>query len=179
MSRVGKMPIAIPQGVNIELGVDAVVVTGPKGRLQERRIPEIECIIENQFCVVQVKSQEKRARQLHGLYRQLINNMVVGVTQGFSKTLNLVGVGYRAEAKGKSVIFSLGYSTAFEYVPPEGITVQTPKQDVVIVEGISKQKVGQVSAEIRQLRKPEPYKGKGIKYSDELIRRKEGKSGKK
>ncbi len=179
MSRIGKIPIEIPNGVTIEVSDTMITVNGPKGTLQEKCVPEIRCEIDDKKCTIVPTNQEKRARQMYGLYRQLVYNMVIGVSQGFSKTLTLVGVGYRAESKGASVTFNVGYSTSFEYFVPEGISIQTPKQDTVIVEGISKQKVGQVSAEIRSLRKPEPYKGKGIKYSDEIIRRKEGKTGKK
>ena len=179
MSRIGKMPIEIPNGVTIKVSDNIITVQGSKGTLQEKSVPEISCEVDEQKCIIKPTSQGKRAMQMYGLYRQLVHNMVVGVSQGFNKTLTLVGVGYRAESKGKSVLFNIGYSAPFEYFVPEGISIQTPKQDTVIVEGISKQKVGQVSAEIRSLRKPEPYKGKGIKYSDEIIRRKEGKTGKK
>ncbi len=179
MSRIGKQPIPIPQQVTLKVTDSHIVIEGPKGTLQEKLVKEIGFKIEDSVCTIEPKGTDKRTRQMYGLYRQLVFNMVQGVSEGFSKTLLLVGVGYRAEARGKSVMFNLGYSTSFEYVVPEGISIQTPKQDIVIVEGISKQQVGQVSAEIRSLRKPEPYKGKGIKYSDEIIRRKEGKTGKK
>lgn len=179
MSRIGKMPIIIPAGVEITFTDDAIMVKGQKGALQERRVSAIECVIEGNICTVNRLNEEKASKQLHGLYRQLINNMVVGVSQGFSKTLLMVGVGYRAEEKKGMIGLNLGFSTQFEYKIPDGITIQVEKQTTLIISGISKQQVGQVASEIRAIRPPEPYKGKGVKYSDEVIRRKEGKTGKK
>ena len=180
MSRIGRMPVVIPNGVTIEHNDTDITVKGPKGQLSQRLMPEIVLSITERECVVTRVNEEKRSKQMHGLYRQLINNMVVGVSSGFEKRLQLVGVGYRAEVQKSSVIFSLGYSMPIEYAIPENIEIVVEgQQDTVIIRGISKEIVGKTADEIRSLRKPEPYKGKGIRYSNEIVRRKEGKSGAK
>ena len=180
MSRIGKMPIAIPAGVTVDIAENnKVTVKGPKGTL-ERVLPS-EMIIELEGATVLVKRPNdlKQMRSLHGLTRTLINNMVVGVTEGYSKTLEINGVGYRAAKQGKELNLTLGYSHPVIMIDPEGITTECDGQNKIIVKGIDKEKVGQYAAEIRGKRGPEPYKGKGIKYADEVIRRKVGKTGKK
>lgn len=179
MSRVGRLPIAIPAGVTVTVTPDNVVtVNGPKGELTKAMSKEISIAIEENQVVVTRPSDVKEHRALHGLTRALINNMVVGVTNGFAKTLQLIGVGYRATAKGKGLTLNLGFSHPVEIEAVEGITFELPDSTTVVVRGIDKELVGAVAADIRTWRKPEPYKGKGIKYSDEVIRRKEGKTGK-
>lgn len=179
MSRVGRLPIAIPAGVTVTVTPDNVVtVKGPKGELTKAMSKEISIAIEENQVVVTRPSDVKEHRALHGLTRALINNMVVGVTDGFAKTLQLIGVGYRATAKGKGLTLNLGFSHPVEIEAVEGITFELPDSTTVVVRGIDKELVGAVAADIRTWRKPEPYKGKGIKYSDEVIRRKEGKTGK-
>ena len=180
MSRIGRMPIAIPAGVTVEVAENnKVTVKGPKGTL-ERVLPEgIEIKVEGEVINVTRPDDSKRMKSLHGLTRTLVNNMVVGVTEGYSKKLEVNGVGYRAQKSGKVLNLSLGYSHPVEMTDPEGIDVEVPDQNTIIVKGIDKEKVGQYAAEIRSKREPEPYKGKGIKYADEVIRRKVGKTGKK
>lgn len=179
MSRVGRLPIAIPAGVTVTVTPDNVVtVKGPKGELTKAMSTEINIAIEENQVVVTRPSDVKEHRALHGLTRALINNMVVGVTNGYAKTLQLIGVGYRATAKGKGLTLNLGFSHPVEIEAVEGITFEIPDATTVVVRGIDKELVGDVAADIRAWRKPEPYKGKGIKYSDEVIRRKEGKTGK-
>lgn len=179
MSRVGKMPIAIPAGVTITVTPENVVtVKGPKGELVKTMHKDINIAVEDAQVVVTRPSDVKEHRALHGLTRALLNNMVVGVSQGFSKTLELNGVGYRAQLQGKKLVMNLGYSHPVEVEAVEGVDFKLDGTTKVIVEGIDKEKVGAVAANIRAWRKPEPYKGKGIKYSDEVIRRKEGKTGK-
>ncbi|MEG0773143.1 50S ribosomal protein L6 [Clostridium sp.] len=179
MSRIGRLPIAIPSGVTVTVTPDNVVtVKGPKGELTESMAKSINIAIEDNSVVVTRPSDVREHRALHGLTRALINNMVIGVTNGFAKTLQLVGVGYRATLKGKNIGLNLGFSHPVEIEAVEGITFETPDANTIIVRGINKQLVGAVAADIRAWRKPEPYKGKGIKYSDEVIRRKEGKTGK-
>lgn len=179
MSRVGKMPIAIPAGVTVTVTPENVVtVKGPKGELVKAMHKDINIAVEDAQVVVTRPSDVKEHRALHGLTRALLNNMVVGVSQGFSKTLELNGVGYRAQLQGKKLVMNLGYSHPVEVEAVDGIDFKLDGTTKVIVEGIDKEKVGAVAANIRSWRKPEPYKGKGIKYSDEVIRRKEGKTGK-
>ena len=177
MSRIGKLPVKIPQGVKAEANKNIIKVEGPKGRLEQKYLPEIEIIINENEAVVKRKNDLKKTRALHGLYRNLFKNMIIGVTEGFSKTLLLSGVGYRAEVKGKNVILYLGYSNPIEYEIPENISIVCEGNNKIIISGIDKQKVGQTSAEIRSLRPPEPYKGKGVRYEDEYVRRKIGKAG--
>ncbi|MHC1720053.1 MAG: 50S ribosomal protein L6 [Clostridiaceae bacterium] len=180
MSRIGKLPVAIPSGVTITVTPDNhVTVKGPKGQLEKAMSNKVNIVIEDNALVVSRDSDEKEKRALHGLTRALINNMVIGVTQGFQKTLELVGVGYRAQLQGKKLVMNLGYSHPVEIEPVDGVEFELPAANKVIVKGIDKEKVGAVAADIRTWRKPEPYKGKGIKYDYEVIRRKEGKTGKK
>lgn len=180
MSRIGRAPIEIPAGVTVTLGEDNLVkVKGPKGELSRHIHPEMKVTVADGVIKVERPSDDKTHRSLHGLSRALINNMVVGVTEGFSKTLEIAGVGYRAVKKGKNLDFSLGFSHPVVIEPPAGIEFDAPAATQVVVKGIDKEKVGQVAAEIRSLRKPEPYKGKGIHYLGEHIRRKEGKAGAK
>lgn len=177
MSRIGKKPVTVPKGVEVKAANNLLTVKGPKGELTQDYSPLISFEINEGEVVLNRADESKPAKSFHGLYRNLLNNMVIGVSEGFKKTLEINGVGYRAEAKDKSIIFSLGYSTLIEYVVPQDVTVTCVKPTVVEVTGIDKAKVGQVAAEIRGLRPPEPYKAKGIKYSDERIVRKVGKTG--
>lgn len=179
MSRIGKLPIAIPAGVSVEVTPDNVVkVKGPKGELVKQMHNKINIAVENNEVIVTRNSDVKEERALHGLTRALINNMVIGVTEGYRKNLDLVGVGYRAQLQGKKLVLNLGFSHPVEIEPVEGIKFETPTANRIVVEGIDKEKVGAIAADIRNWRKPEPYKGKGIKYDNEVIRRKEGKTGK-
>jgi len=177
MSRIGKIPVEIPQGVKISVGKNEFTVTGPKGTLTQDYKPEIEIKVEDNSATVTRKNEMKSTRAFHGLYRNLLQNMVIGVTKGFSKTLLVNGVGYRAEVKGKLLVMNLGYSNPIEFEISDDLTITCDGTNKVIVSGIDKQRVGHVSAEIRSLRPPEPYKGKGVKYEDEIIKRKIGKSG--
>ena len=180
MSRIGRQPVAIPSGVTVVVTPDNVVtVKGQKGQLVRAMNKKINIAVEDNSVVVTRKYDEKESRALHGLTRALVQNMVSGVTEGYQKTLELVGVGYRAQLQGKKLVMSLGYSHPVEINPVEGITFETPAANRVVVKGIDKELVGAVAADIRTWRKPEPYKGKGIKYDNEVIRRKEGKTGKK
>ena len=179
MSRVGRLPIAIPAGVTVTVTPDNVVtVKGPMGELVEAMHKDINIAVENNEVVVTRHSDIKEHRALHGLTRALINNMVEGVTKGFQKTLILNGVGYRAQKQGKKLVLNIGYSHPVEIEAVEGVEFETPEATKVVVKGINKQKVGEAAAKIRSWRKPEPYKGKGIRYENEVIRRKEGKTGK-
>ena len=180
MSRIGRMPIAIPAGVTVTIAENnKVTVKGPKGTL-ERVLPEELTIKEEDGHVVVSRPNDlKRMKSLHGLTRTLINNMIVGVTNGYEKVLEVNGVGYRAAQQGKKLTLNLGYSHPVEMEDPEGIETVLEGQNKITVKGIDKEKVGQYAAEIRDKRRPEPYKGKGIKYADEVIRRKVGKTGKK
>ena len=180
MSRIGRLPIAVPAGVTVEIAANNVVtVTGPKGTLTRELAPEMEIKHEEGTIVVTRPNDLKRMKSLHGLTRTLINNMVVGVTEGYQKVLEINGVGYKAAKAGKKLTLSLGYSHPVEMEDPEGIETVLEGQNKITVKGIDKEKVGQYAAEIREKRRPEPYKGKGIKYADEVIRRKVGKTGKK
>ena len=180
MSRIGRMPIAIPAGVTVEVAENnKVTVKGPKGTLERVLPAEMTIEVEGAEVKVSRPNDLKRMKSLHGLTRTLIHNMVVGVSQGYEKVLEINGVGYRAQKQGKVLTLSLGYSHPVEMTDPEGIEVVCDGQNKMIVKGIDKEKVGQYAAEIRSKRGPEPYKGKGIKYADEVIRRKVGKAGKK
>ena len=180
MSRIGRMPIAVPAGVTVEIAENNVVtVKGPKGTLTRTLAPEMDIKLEGAQVVVTRPNDLKRMKSLHGLTRTLINNMIVGVTNGYEKKLEVNGVGYRAAKAGKKLTLNLGYSHPVEMIDPEGIESVVEGQNIIIVKGIDKEKVGQFAAEIRTKRPPEPYKGKGIKYADEHIRRKVGKTGKK
>ncbi len=180
MSRIGKMPIAVPAGVTVEIAENnKVTVKGPKGTLERVLPAEMEIKLEGAEITVSRPNDLKKMRSLHGLTRTLINNMVVGVTNGYEKVLEVNGVGYKAQKNGKTLVLSLGYSHPVEMVDPEGLETVLDGQNKITVKGIDKEKVGQYAAEIRSKRGPEPYKGKGIKYADEVIRRKVGKTGKK
>ena len=178
MSRIGKMPVALPAGVKVVVDGGLLTVEGPKGKLTHPVRNEVTFDVQKEQIIVNRIAESKASRSYHGLYRQLLNNMIIGVTKGFSKTLIVNGVGYRAEVKGNLLVLNLGYSNIIEFVIPEGITCTVEGQNKVTVAAIDKQLVGQTAAEIRSLRKPEPYKGKGVKYENEVIRRKVGKSGK-
>ena len=177
MSRIGKRPIPVPSGVTVTLDGNTVTVKGPRGTLSRALPEEMQVTQENGEIMVARPSDEPRHRALHGLSRTLVANMVEGVTKGFQKQLDIVGVGYRAETKPYGLFLALGYSHPIEYKAPEGIKLTAQNPTTVIVDGSSKEVVGQVAAEIRSLRPPEPYKGKGIKYAGEQIRRKAGKAG--
>ncbi len=180
MSRIGKMPITVPAGVTVTIGANnEVTVKGPKGELVQRMPADI--MIEQSGETIEVKrpTDDKEHRSLHGLTRSLLHNMVVGVTDGFKKQLEINGVGYRAAMQGNKLVMNLGYSHQVEMEPADGITIEVPQPNQIIISGSDKQKVGQFAANVREKRPPEPYKGKGIKYVDEHIRRKEGKAGSK
>ncbi|MCR4740206.1 MAG: 50S ribosomal protein L6 [Lachnospiraceae bacterium] len=180
MSRIGKMPIAIPAGVTVDIAENnKVTVKGPKGTLERVLVPEMEIKLDGGVLTVTRPNDLKRMKALHGLTRTLLNNMVTGVTNGYEKVLEINGVGYRAQKQGKKLVLSLGYSHPVEMEDPEGIETVLEGTNKITVKGIDKEKVGQYAAEIRDKRRPEPYKGKGIKYADETIRRKVGKTGKK
>ena len=178
MSRIGKQPIDIPAGVTITVGDNEITVAGPKGSLSVPVQKNTKTTIEGTQIVVKRSDDEPESRAWHGLQRALLNNAVIGVTKGFSKQLEINGVGFRLQGGGKSIEMALGFSHPVKYTAPEGIELKTDKMTITVT-GIDKQKVGQVAAEIRSLKKPEPYKGKGIKYVDEVILRKAGKAGKK
>lgn len=178
MSRIGKQPISIPNGVTVNLDGNIVTVKGPKGTLNQTMHPDMMIKLESNVLTVSRPSDEKQHRALHGLTRSLLNNMVVGVTTGFAKELEINGVGYRAQKQGKSVTLNLGYSHTITVDEDDDIKIDVPAPNKIIISGADKQKVGQVAAEIRSFRKPEPYHGMGIKYANERIRRKAGKAGK-
>ena len=180
MSRIGRMPIAVPAGVTVDIAENnKVTVKGPKGTLERVLPAEMDIKMEGSEIIVSRPNDLKKMKSLHGLTRTLINNMVVGVTDGYVKRLDVNGVGYRAQKQGAKLVLSLGYSHPVEMEDPEGLETTLEGQNIIFVKGIDKEKVGQYAAEIRSKRAPEPYKGKGIKYSDEVIRRKVGKTGKK
>lgn len=178
MSRIGKSPITIPSGVEFKQEGNLVTVKGPLGELTQEIDPVITIENEDGTLTFKRPSDQKRHRELHGLYRALVNNMVEGVSKGYEKKLVIEGVGYRAAKEGKNLNLQLGFSHPVSMTDPEGITVEVPTQTEIIVKGINKQEVGNYAAKIRAWREPEPYKGKGIRYHDERVRRKEGKSGK-
>ena len=178
MSRIGRLPVSIPSGVQVEIDGRQVTVQGPKGKLQHTVAEPIDVVREDETIKVTRPSDEGSVRALHGLSRTLIANMVTGVTDGYSKTLEIVGVGYRVQARGRDLEFSLGFSHPVHVTPPEGITFRVEAPTRFVVEGIDKQQVGEISAQIRKLRKPDPYKGKGVRYQGEIVKRKVGKTGK-
>lgn len=178
MSRIGKQPVAVPAGVDVSIDGQHVTVKGPKGTLEHTVAEPIAVKLEDGAVSVTRPDDERTSRSLHGLTRTLIDNMVVGVTQGYSKAMEIVGTGYRVVAKGSNLEFSLGYSHTIVVSAPEGITFVVESPTKFSVNGINKQQVGEVAANIRKLRKPEPYKGKGVRYADENVRRKAGKAGK-
>ena len=180
MSRIGRLPVTISAGVTVEIAKNnKVTVKGPKGTLERELPTEMEIKVEGDTVVVTRPNDLKKMKSLHGLTRTLVNNMVVGVTDGYQKILEVNGVGYRAAKSGNKLTLSLGYSHPVEMTDPEGVETVVEGQNKIVVKGIDKEKVGQYAAEIRDKRRPEPYKGKGIKYADEVIRRKVGKTGKK
>ncbi len=176
MSRIGRLPVPIAKGVEVKQANGTLSVKGPKGQLDLNVHPDMSVVIDDSEIRVERPSDHKDHRALHGLTRSLINNMVIGVTEGFSKTLEIIGVGYRADAKGKSITLNLGYSHVIEYQPVDGVSLECPNQTTIVVSGPDKQQVGQAAAEIRSFRPPEPYKGKGIRYQGEHVRRKAGKT---
>ena len=179
MSRIGKLPITVPAGVTVTVSENNLVtVKGPKATLTQQVNPRITVKQEGNILTLERPTDAKPDKAMHGLYRALVHNMVVGVTDGFSKTLEMVGTGYRASVEGKTLTINIGFSHPVILEAPEGITYETPNQTTIVVKGADKQQVGELAAEIRAIRKPEPYLGKGIKYKDEYIRRKEGKTGK-
>ncbi|MBR5237003.1 MAG: 50S ribosomal protein L6 [Clostridia bacterium] len=178
MSRIGRMPITVPAGVDVTIGADNdITVKGPKGTLNKKLHSDMLIAKEDGVITVSRPSEIKAHKALHGLTRTLLNNMIVGVTEGYEKTLEINGVGYRAQLQGKNLLLNLGYSHPVEMAPVDGITIEVPNPNTIIVKGIDKQVVGEFAAKVREKRLPEPYKGKGIKYSYEHIRRKEGKAG--
>lgn len=180
MSRIGRLPVVIPQGVTVTIDDNNLVTAkGPKGTLTREMHKDIKINIEDGKIIVTRPSDQKEHRALHGLTRALINNMVVGVNSGFQKGLDLVGVGYRAQVQGKKLVLTVGYSHPVEMEEVAGITYETPSANKILVKGIDKELVGLVAAKIREVRSPEPYKGKGIRYENEVVRTKEGKTGKK
>ena len=179
MSRIGRMPITVPAGVTVNVDENNLVtVKGPKGTLSQQVNPAIPLKQEGNVLTLERPTDSKPHKAMHGLYRALVHNMVVGVTDGFSKTLEMVGTGYRASVEGKKLTINIGFSHPVVLEAPEGITYETPNQTTIVVKGSNKQQVGNLAADIRAIRKPEPYLGKGIKYQNEHIRRKEGKTGK-
>ena len=175
MSRIGKKAVAVPQGVDAKLDGRDLTIKGPKGELSMTFVEDVDVKLEDGNISVLPVGDSKRARSMWGMQRTLASNLIEGVTDGYSKTLQLVGVGYRAAVQGNVITLQLGYSHDVVYPIPEGISINCPDQTTVVISGINKQRVGQVAAEIRKWRKPEPYKGKGVKYADEFIFRKEGK----
>lgn len=177
MSKLGKLPVAIPAGVTVTVAPALVTVKGPKGELKEHYTENVSVSVKGNEVHVSPTNESQAANAAHGLFRNLIHNMVIGVSAGFTKSLIITGVGYRAEVQGKSLVMNLGYSNDFIALIPEGLTVTADAQGKITISGINKQQVGEFSAQIRRLRKPEPYKGKGIRYDTEVIRRKVGKTG--
>ncbi len=177
MSRIGRLPVKIPKGVKVTVEGSRVSIEGPKGKLAQECAPEVTVAVEDGQLVVTRADDSQKAKSLHGLYRNLLKNTLIGLSDGFSRVLTISGVGYKAEVKGKSLVLSLGYSTPIEYPIPDGITMEVEANTKVIVKGSDRQRVGQIASEIRSFRTTEPYKGKGIKYENEYVRRKVGKSG--
>lgn len=179
MSRIGRKPITIPNGVNVNLENTLITVKGPKGTLSRELHKDMKIVVEENVITVERPSDHKLHRSLHGTTRSVVNNMIAGVTEGFAKNLDLVGVGYRANKTGEKLVLNVGYSHPVEFMPDNGIEFEVPANNKIIVRGIDKELVGATAAKIRAVREPEPYKGKGIKYENERILRKEGKAGKK
>lgn len=177
MSKVGKLPVAIPAGVTVNVANGLISVKGPKGELKQKFHDEIDIKVQGTEVLLTTKNDAKQTNAYHGLYRSLVANMIKGVTDGYSKTLIITGVGFRAEVKGKELVMNLGYSSDFIAIIPDGLTVTATPEGKVTVAGVDKQLVGEFCSQIRKLRKPEPYKGKGIRYENEVIRRKVGKTG--
>ena len=180
MSRIGRAPITVPAGVEVKVDANNhITVKGPKGTLERDLVPQIKVEVNEGVINVTRPNDEKQNRSLHGLTRTLVANMVTGVTEGYKKTLEVNGVGYRCTKEGKKLVLNIGYSHPVNVEEIDGITIDVPNPNTVVINGIDKQKVGQFAADVRAKRPPEPYKGKGIKYSDEVVRRKEGKTGAK
>ena len=177
MSRIGKIPVKVPGGVKVSFQNEEIIVEGPKGKLNQKYHPVIKFENKGEEIIVSRTSEEKQVKSFHGLYRNLLNNMVTGVSTGFNKSLIITGVGYRAEVQGKFLSMSLGYSNDIYVAIPQGLTVTADQGGKITISGINKQQVGEFAAQVRKLRGPEPYKGKGIRYEDEVIKRKVGKSG--
>lgn len=176
MSRIGKKPVVIPKGVTINVKDSKIKVKGPKGELEMPIHPNMSVTVENNEVLVNRPDDNKENKALHGLTRALVQNMINGVTEEYKKVLDIVGVGYRAEMKGKNLLINIGYSHPIYFIPPDGVQLQTPTQTQIVISGIDKQLVGSIASKIRSIRKPEPYKGKGIKYQNEVIVRKAGKT---
>ncbi len=177
MSRIGRLPVKIPKGVKVSVQDGKVLLESSKGKVSQEYAPEIAVKVENDSVVVTRKDDSQESKSLHGLYRNLLKNALIGLSDGFSKSLVISGVGYKAEVRGKSLVLSLGYSTPIEYPIPDGIAMEVEANTRVVVKGADRQRVGQIASEIRGFRPAEPYKGKGIKYENEYVRRKVGKSG--
>ena len=177
MSRIGRLPVKIPKGVKVSVQAGSVLLESSKGKVTQAFDPEVAVKVEGDSVVVTRIDDSRKAKSLHGLYRNLLKNTLIGLSDGFSKTLVITGVGYKAEVKGKSLVLNLGYSTPIEYPIPEGTTIEVDQNTKVTVKGTNRQTVGQICSEIRSFRVVEPYKGKGIKYENEYVRRKVGKSG--
>jgi large subunit ribosomal protein L6 len=177
VSRIGRLPVSIPKGVKVTLQEGSVLLESPKGKVTQSYTPDVGVKVEGTNLLVTRSEDTREAKSRHGLYRNLLKNALIGLSEGFSKTLVITGVGYKAEVKGKSLVLSLGYSTPIEYPVPEGITMEVENATKITVKGSDRQKVGQICSEIRSFRVVEPYKGKGIKYENEYVRRKVGKSG--
>jgi large subunit ribosomal protein L6 len=176
LSRVGKLPVSIPQGISVERQGNVLVVSGQKGQLKHTIHPDMNLKIESGAVIIERTSDSGRQRSLHGLTRSLVQNMIIGLTEGYTRRLEIVGVGYRAEKKGNALVLQLGFSHPIYFVPPEGIVINVPAATQVEVKGIDKHLVGQVAAKIRSFRPPEPYKGKGVRYEGEHVRKKAGKA---
>ena len=179
MSRIGRMPIAIPAGVTVEVNGNVVKAKGPKGELTKAMHPDMIIEVEGSEVLVKRPSEDKMHKSLHGLTRTLVNNMVVGVSEGYKKELDVVGVGYRVAMEGKKLVMNIGFSHQVTVEPIDGITIESPAPNKIIISGLDKQMVGQFAADVRKKRPPEPYTGKGIRYTGEVVRRKEGKTGAK
>ena len=177
MSRIGQKPIVIPDKVELIIEGDSIIVTGPKGQLSQIKSELVECQIKDNLCSLSRQDETKKAKSEHGLMRSLINNMIIGVTDGFEKKLEIVGIGYRVRQSSSMLVFSLGFSHEIEFPIPEGVEA-TIEGSIITIKGMDKQQIGQIAASIRQLKKPEPYKGKGIRYQGEVVRRKAGKGAK-
>ena len=179
MSRIGRMPIAIPAGVTVEVNGNKVTAKGPKGELIQEMHPDMIIEVEGNEVLVKRPSEDKLHKSLHGLTRTLVHNMIVGVSEGYKKELDVVGVGYRVAMEGKKLVMNIGFSHTVDVEPVDGITIEAPAPNKIVISGLDKQLVGQFAADVRKKRPPEPYKGKGIRYTGEVIRRKEGKTGAK
>lgn len=177
MSRIGRMPIAIPAGVTVEVNGNKVTAKGPKGELTQEMHPDMIIEVEGNEVLVKRPSEDKLHKSLHGLTRTLVHNMIVGVSEGYKKELDVVGVGYRVAMEGKKLVMNIGFSHTVDVEPVDGITIEAPAPNKIVISGLDKQLVGQFAADVRKKRPPEPYKGKGIRYTGEVIRRKEGKTG--